>query len=360
MSVYGDFWDRAMLGRFWDFITERQRIWWRRYMLLQKPPWTENQLLATAHFTNIYRELDPGSMYAVDHILNRDEPEDERFFNLMIYRLIGLESTHEFLGWVRPGEFEPGDFHMALRECREANEKVYTGAYMVCGYGKGDKDWNVAKLLGDIAADWEAYWDSVVNAPDREQAFKAISARYGFGPFLSYQVLVDASVPLPDPLSSWEDVRAGRGSLLGHSNDGWAFCGPGAQRGAGLLLPGVIQFSEDRPTGHGVPKARNMSPYPRGGPSSRDDVVTELAEMSRDELNARAFDWVPGVDGRPVYLSKSNVQNCLCEFYKFARFLDGNLAKKRNFNSVARYKADREARGHGKQLDLEEDIARGD
>lgn len=55
--------NEQLLARFGWYIAERQAIWVRRQAGHPRP-WTTDETLADNHFTNVYRELDPGTIYA--------------------------------------------------------------------------------------------------------------------------------------------------------------------------------------------------------------------------------------------------------------------------------------------------------
>jgi len=52
--------DAESLDLFWQFIAERQKVWYRRVVEGRPAPWTDDDILQEYRFTNVYRELDPG------------------------------------------------------------------------------------------------------------------------------------------------------------------------------------------------------------------------------------------------------------------------------------------------------------
>lgn len=123
------------LELFWWFVAERQKIWVRRFVQRLPSPWTTDPILRQERFTNVYRELDPGTVYAVEHILEANLPEKDRIFNVMLYRLIGRAETHTTLGLQRVYDFDPDRFVDRLRWMRDVCGRApFTAAYMVSGY----------------------------------------------------------------------------------------------------------------------------------------------------------------------------------------------------------------------------------
>src|SRR5688500_13499948 len=86
---------KTNLTTFWDLVAERQRVWHRRFVLGEKWPWTSDKILQEFSFTNVYRQLDPGTIYLVNNILEKEESFTNRAFNNILYRIVGRQRTHE-------------------------------------------------------------------------------------------------------------------------------------------------------------------------------------------------------------------------------------------------------------------------
>jgi hypothetical protein len=56
------------IEKFFAFITERQNIFHRRFVVKQPPPWTEDSILQVIRLENIYRELDRGTQFCIKNI----------------------------------------------------------------------------------------------------------------------------------------------------------------------------------------------------------------------------------------------------------------------------------------------------
>lgn len=282
--------------RFWDFVAERHAIWRRRTLEGQPPPWTEDHVLATQHFTNMYRQLDPGTQYARLRILERIAPSSERLFNLMVYRLAFREETVEAYGWLRPQEFDP----VAFIEAVDSVPNPFTPAYMVCGY-RGFMDGErkiviLAQIFANAAERWPNFARSAQSQPDRKSTHKVLQSLYGWGPFVAFQVLVDGSYPGPQ-------------RLFAHDNNGWAYAGPGTLRGLALVEGKRVRQKEVN---------RRLK---------------ELGDEQLLELPRRGF------EPHPLYgwLDRSNLSNACCEFSKYMRLREGARgAKKRPFDPEAR------------------------
>ncbi|MGH2344269.1 MAG: nucleotide kinase domain-containing protein, partial [Chloroflexota bacterium] len=216
---------------FWRFLCERQRVWQRRFVQRCAPPWTDDPVLRRERFTNVYRELDPGTQYALTDILETVHAREDKIFNIMLYRLIGRATTHAKIGFQHLDSFRPHVLEACLKYIRdEEREPPFTAAYMVSGYtsmGSRDKAENIARLFARIQAGFAAFFTHVEACPTSAEVYAYLRSMPGFGNFLSYQVLVDLLYPL--------QVYGNR-PLLPYSHDDWASAGPGALRGITMLL----------------------------------------------------------------------------------------------------------------------------
>lgn len=292
---------RDRLDQFWTFITARQRIWEARFKRRQAPPWTDDEILARQRFTNVYRELDPGTQYAINEILEVDAPAPDRVFNIMIYRLIGKSETHQTLGFQHLKTFDHRRMEAKLKAIRADGVPPFTAAYMVSGYrsmGSTDKVVNVSRLFGRLHSHFGEFFRRLESAKDLPTAYSCILSEDGFGNFLAYQTLVD--------LMYATKQEKGR-PLLPFSHNDWAAAGPGARRGIDILRfnPSVSDLTVMR--------------------WLRDSQKPEFERLSLD------FPYLRDEMGKVVPISLANVQNCLCEFHKYLKIKEGTGRGRRLF-----------------------------
>ncbi|MBS3151857.1 hypothetical protein J4230_00445 [Candidatus Woesearchaeota archaeon] len=294
-----------MLRLFWYFVCERQSVWYKRFCCKLDPPWTKDIILQKERFTNVYRELDPGTIYAINNILEVDAPKQDKIFNTMFYRLVGSSNTHKEVGFQKLSYFNPEHLEAKMKYIRDVEKKsVFTAAYMVSGYskmGSKDKVENVVRLFTKLRNSFDSIYSDIQGCKNSEEVYNVIRGLYGFGNFLSYQILVDLLYPLR--------ICKGK-SLLPYSHDDWASAGPGAKIGIELLLKKGLKFS-------------NL------------DVMmwlrkNQCEEFLRFGLN---FNYLTDDKGDKIELSLANIQNCLCEFHKYIKIRDGTGRGRRKFTS---------------------------
>lgn len=293
------------LDLFWQFLCERQTIWHRRCVERQLPPWTADDILQHERFTNVYRELDPGTQYAILHILDVPAPREDKIFNVMLYRLIGRAESHAALGFQYLDGFDPMHLVRVLRHLRDIEGKPpFTAAYMVSAYsslGTADKIDSVAHIFGALQNHFSALYDRIMASQTPAGVYEEMRRVYGFGNFLAYQVLVDLLYPLR---------VYGGAPLLPYAHDDWACAGPGAQRGIGMLL-------------HDGTQAADL------------DVMRWLRAKQHGEFDRLGlhFPFMTNDAGRQVDISLANIQNCLCEYHKYIKIREGTGRGRRKFRA---------------------------
>lgn len=283
--------NEAELENFWRFVYERHSIWHRRFILRQPYPWTDDPILRKNKFTNLYRELDPGTKFSVEHILKRDALQPDIVFNVMLYRLMCSIPTYNTYGFHPVAEFDQDEFYNCLCEIYNSGHPVFGNAYLISPYSSMGSDYkfeNVARLFGLLKREFPAFWKRVVQADEMEGLWKAINHQYGFGPFLAYQVVVDLTYPLTDKPKT---------GIFPFSQNEWAKLGPGAKRGFNRLALGHDRLGGLR--------------------WLRDTQREAFAGLGLD------FPFLRNARGEEVELTLANLQNGLCEFSKFRAIQEG-------------------------------------
>lgn len=294
--------DKTRLAQFWRFVFERQQIWVRRHVEGLLPPWTSDEALRDYRFTNVYRELDPGTQYAIDAILESPVTKKDKVFNVMIYRLIGRLQTHQQLGLQSVDDFDVSEVRRKLRTIRERSEPVFTGAYIVSGYnmmGSRDKIENVCRIFQHLKERFTEFAEQLFAATSSEEAYQAIRSCQGFGNFLAFQCLVD----LRYPVKSYDGA-----GVLPFSNDDWACAGPGAKKGITILAA-----------------KRNDHTHLQVMTWLRDNQETEFARLDLP------FPYLREAQDNRVKISLANIQNCLCEYHKYVKVREGTGRARRRF-----------------------------
>jgi len=281
------------LKDFWAFACERQAVFHRRFILKQKPPWTKNPTLQTHFFTNVYRELDRGTLYLLEHLAFwkgiKAKPVDV-IFNIFIYRLFNHMPTYDFLMHDQEGEPIPcGGWVWKtaaknLKAWKADGNQVFTSAFTVTGVrfgGFDEKIDNICWLIEDLqdALINRGLGKDLVNAPTMEDLFDYLRNTYGFGKFLAYEITIDINY-----------------FMKKFSEDDFVNPGPGCKRGINLIFPDA---------------------------GTTDDYVRVMRWLRK---NQKAFFKRYGLVMefyRKRELSLRNIEHSLCEYQKYVKRRSG-------------------------------------
>lgn len=257
------------LDLYMHFVRERHGVYLARQAGLPQP-WTEDPVLASRKFTNVFRVLDPGSQFVFE--LDTDDPRDQ-IARLFLYRITNLPATwdaiHAGLGRYPTVEdiLEMDRLVSIIKAYRDVGNRVFSGAYIIIPEPGTAND----KVEGAVRATRTFVTDMLplfLESETQEQRFQALRSAPGMGKFLSMQVLTD-----------WGYLQD-----VNRENE-FIVAGPGARRGAAHL--------SDLPA---------------------EKVISNLIRLWAVEGDVRVGHYTP---------SMMDVQNTLCEFSKYHRFAVG-------------------------------------
>lgn len=258
--------------RFFAYARERHAIYLRRAEGRPRP-WTKETTMARFSITNVYRELDRTTIWMKKHVRDAQMDPVHILPAIVLARWFNLIRSGETL-FCEPNMFPPGlntsqvrsegftpwddwllteDLRVLEYPLRKQGSPWVTGAYMIRSPVGMDK-------LEGVLSSFRNFWTSrpkfevnngtLVSMGWRDVAQYCLDARdgpnptslrrvwawltnfFGLGPFLAYEVVTDLRhTPLLDRAP---DI------------DTWANPGPGALRGANLIIRGAIQGRKDR------------------------------------------------------------------------------------------------------------------
>jgi hypothetical protein len=281
-------------NQFWYFVDERQHIFYKRFVLEKKQPWTKDKTMRQFFFTNVYRQLDRGTLYLTKEIyphLRGSGAEADALFSTLIYRLFNhiptwthmmmMYEAHYFVlgGW------KWKEVAKELKRWRKKGNQVFTSAFTVTGNPFGgfpDKIdnicWLIDKLqdiLGEENPEGFPYWQRIMESSSMERAFNRVKKLPGFGAFLAYEIVID--------------LNYYKGDYWGE--DTFVNPGPGARRGINHIFP----------------KIRSVEDYKQ--------AMDVLRRKQREYLPAK----FPYTDRVPRLLTLRNIEHSLCEYQKYVK-----------------------------------------
>jgi hypothetical protein len=278
------------LDRFVWFIKERHQVYLRRKAGLPRP-WTDNPILQTYAFCNVYRELDKTSKWFRENFRDpyRDDPRvllgtiTFRWFNRIRTGEL-LRDNDLLLNW---------DSKRAIALLSACDFPVFTAAFVV------NAPTGMSKVAGVCQAiDWIRDFRVPQNqgVTSLRRTTEALASRRHMGPFMAYQVVAD--LRHTHYLENAPDINT------------WCSPGFGTLRGLSWLRGIPPEAKHDHRTG----KKGWTNSKPKLKPGDIKyicDLIPVIKERTRLTLEAQ------------------DVTNCLCETDKFNRILYGlGTAKK--------------------------------
>ena len=212
---------------FWHYVNERQQVWYKRFVLQQEAPWSDDPILQRVHFTNIYPQLDRGHQYLINHIIPTYKIRDQ-IFRIMVYRAFNnIDSWKLIEPYITMKTFDSDKILDRLEQRKLLGHKIFTGAYMVTGTrfaGSDNKLTNYAKgLLPSVFDELKRkkYAARIIDAETLEETFHIFHEMTGVGKFNAYILATDMAYTGIKP----------------YSLDDWSNAGPGAIKALKLMYP---------------------------------------------------------------------------------------------------------------------------
>lgn len=267
-----------MVLTYMDFVEERHQAFLRR-QAGQPPHWSNDPILQRNKFTNVYRVLDRGSQYLLTQLLNTAETPEDALARAFLYRMSNLPNVWEqtWADWgYYPTALDLGEtLADAWAHYRDDGLQVFSGAYTIMplpGVGGFDKAKEVVRMAAAAFNPNSPTYvgQAFIDAPSMRERFKVLRAIPNVGDFIAMQVLTDYGY---SPFGADQD------------EDEFVIGGPGCRKGAKELFPELRV----------------------------DKVIAWCHKEVRRELH------LEGVGGRQP--SMMDIQNTLCEFSKYARFM---------------------------------------
>jgi hypothetical protein len=255
------------MKNFFKFISERHQIYLNRQTGMSFP-WTEDEILQTYSFCNVFRELDTVTIWLRENWREPYADHPNLPFAMAMARQINWTETLSEIGF--PEEWNPEHAKNVMRARQLKKEKVYTGAYMLTGTLGGPKiDQTIDKILTPLYED-----QPEIDNDSLENTWREYLRYKGFAKFISYEVVTD--LRHTKHLNQAKDIMT------------WANAGPGAKRGLNRI------FERDIKT-------------PLKNEQSNHEMM-DLLDISVEMLEPH----VPALEMR-------DIEHSLCEFDKYER-----------------------------------------
>ncbi len=289
---------------FFSFIYQRQLIWYKRTVLRESSPWTNDELLQTYKFINMYRELDRCTKYLLEKIKSMHDKKSLllniiffRFFNRdQIYETLGVEPFFEINALLKEKIIEN------LSNRKKAGYAIFNDAYLIAATKDGEKHREVIENLYELSKNSEQILFSLLNSKTPEDSFKILCSLPLVGPFLACEIWTDLTyIKFFD--NDWTD-------------DDFVNIGPGAAWGleilAGRKLSRVMQ------------KEKLYELHEK-----QKEILPQIHHVLTEPLSWETISYASAYSNCP-FLSLTNIEGALCEFRKYYNLKNGR-GKRRYF-----------------------------
>ena len=220
---------------YWTFASRRQEAFEAR-AAGKAAPWTEDSILRTFKFCNVFRAADRVSQYLIREIAHGEEKQtvEDRIFQIVAFRTFSSPATWEAIRKElgrQPNvkDLSDGSFENALNRQKQASGGLYTGAFILCAnkaYGFDLKHQNHVALFNEMFVQRNLA-ERIRGANSLEQIVSLLESFPLMGPFMSYQTAIDIN---------YSDI-------VGFDEDDYTQAGPGALRGIAKAFEDVGDYS---------------------------------------------------------------------------------------------------------------------
>lgn len=273
--------DRSkVLRAYWEFATERQRVFERR-LAGQAAPWTDDPILCEYRFCNAFRAADRVSQALIAAAYaEEDFSADDLVVRVVLFRLFSKPTTWELIegeiGTLRAESFDEVGIGVLLDEAFAEGRRLYTAAFILCAndaYGYRRKHRNHLALLAEMLR--TDLPERLAAAESLREVYELLLAWPLIGPFMAYQLAIDLNY---SPLLDFDE------------ND-FTVPGPGALRGLCKVFTDLGDLS----------------------PAEAVHWLVDYQDRVERELGIEP----PTLFGRPLHAI--DCQNLLCEVDKYCR-----------------------------------------
>jgi hypothetical protein len=279
---------------YWQFASKRQAAFENR-LAGALEPWSDDRILQTYKFCNVYRAADRVSQYMIRSVAYLSDAGSlaDRVFQIVAFRTFSniatWDSLRHFLGRApRVADLADGSFERALNAVKRQNGKLYTGAFILCAtkaFGHEEKHRNHAALFKHMFLK-EDFAPNVLATKSLESVVRLLETYPLMGPFMAYQIAIDLNYS----------------ELLDFDENDYTQAGPGAIRG---LKKAFLDLGDFSPA----------------------DTIRWMVDQQNSEFTRLELPFA-GLFGRPLHAI--DCQGLFCELDKYCREAAPQLTSNRS------------------------------
>ena len=291
-----------VFNTYWRFAFERQSIFMKRAHG-ESYPWTNDSILSSYKFTNVYRASDRVSQYLIKNVIYKGSQNyEEVFFRTLLFKFFNKIETWEYLvnqlnsipSWKT---FRFNLFDKILTNLSKENP-IYSQAYMMPSpnFNEVRKHQNHLLLLKYMMKN--KLPSKVINSKSLKDVYSLMREQNSFGDFLAFQYTIDLNYS----------------EIIDFNESDFVVAGVGAVRGIHKCFNNI-------------------------GKKDYEQIIYKMAEISNDEFKRLnlPFQNLFGRDLKPI-----DCQNIFCEVDKYSRvafpeILSSRKKIKQKFNQKSKH-----------------------
>ncbi len=205
------------------FMQERMNIFWNKYNG-DYSPWTNDEILFSHKFTNVYRSADRVSQYLIRNVIytNENYLDDDIIFRILIFKVFNRIETWEYLE-SQLGNIKIKNFNIEkisnLLSARIKKTPIFSPAYLMTGSHKEYLSFNSKHerwlRMIDHMFIKERRFTKILNAKGLNEIFIILKECPFIGDFLAYQYSIDFNYSNVINFDENSFVKAGVGAIRG-------------------------------------------------------------------------------------------------------------------------------------------------
>ena len=206
------------------FVQERMKIFWKRYRQ-GLYPFSNDPILSTYKFTNVYRATDRVSQYLIKEVIYREEKyanAEDVLLNILLFKIFNKIETWELIqkeyGRITVATFRPTELSLYLSSVIK-DTPIFSSAYMMTGT-HGDYNHLKSKhekWLSMVEMEFvkRRKFDKIIKAKSLNEVYDTLNSCAFLGGFLSYQYAIDFNYSEVIDFDENSFVKAGIGAIRG-------------------------------------------------------------------------------------------------------------------------------------------------
>ncbi len=290
---------------FFKFIYQRQLIWYKRFVLKMKYPWTDDRILNRYKIINMYRELDKCTIYLLDKL---KEIKDRRsiLLNVVFYRFFNKFNLYEDLG-IKPFEKVDsalnGQLIASFNKIIDKGLPIFNNAYIISSGKPHQKKYvTILNNLETLSIKIDKFILIIDASKTPKESFEILKEIPMVGSFLACEF--------------WTDLSYLNFFRQGWTDNDFVNIGPGARWGLEIIYNMKLDKNEQ------INKLYHLHKI-------QEKVFPFIDKKLDIDLPWGIIAYKNAFSNYP-YLSLTNIEGDLCEFRKYWNLKQGR-GKKRYF-----------------------------